>query len=329
MPRAAASAGRRPGTAARVADRRRAVQPDAEERSVTTRTRRASPMSSARRKACARPEPAPCVARRAWRAPGPAFAHAEVLRRALDPATGRRTIARLIDEVTIKETSFLRDRRQLDAIDWHGLRMRAREAGSSVVRVWSVACATGEEAYSLALLACEAFASQHAARAHPRHRHLAAALAAATAGRYRDALGCGVEEPLRSRYLERFRRRARRRPGAPRARHASRRTTSFGMRSRRSARRLPPDPLPQRADLLRRRDRARASSRGSSGRSRRAGARARRGGRALRARPRSGRAGAPTPESEAPRRLQAQHRAPALEPPSVESLPRDAPRRTT
>jgi chemotaxis protein methyltransferase CheR len=136
---------------------------------------------------------------RAW----PGVPHAEVLRRALDPATRPATVAMLIDEVTIKETSFLRDRRQLASIDWHDLCARARAAGSGVVRVWSVACATGEEPYSLALLACEAFASTA-----PPVRILAtdvssSALAFATAGRYRDRSAQGLEEPLRSRYLER------------------------------------------------------------------------------------------------------------------------------
>jgi chemotaxis protein methyltransferase CheR len=136
---------------------------------------------------------------RAW----PGVPHAEILRRALDSATGPGTVATLIDEITIKETSFLRDRRQLGSIDWHDLCTRAREAGSGVVRVWSVACATGEEPYSLALLACEAFASST-----PPVRILAtdvssAALGFAAAGRYRDRSAQGVEEPLRSRYLER------------------------------------------------------------------------------------------------------------------------------
>jgi chemotaxis protein methyltransferase CheR len=133
----------------------------------------------------------------------PGVPHGDVLHRLLDPDTGPRTMAVLIDEVTIKETSFLRDRRQLASIDWHGLRAGACAAGSGVVRVWSVACATGEEPYSLGLLACEAFASSA-----PPVRILAtdissAALAFATAGRYRDRSALGVEEPLRSRYLER------------------------------------------------------------------------------------------------------------------------------
>lgn len=136
---------------------------------------------------------------RAW----PGVPHAEVLRRALDPVTGPATVALLIDEITIKETSFLRDRRQLESIDWHDLCARAREGGSGVVRVWSVACATGEEPYSLALLASEAFESSE-----PPVRILATdisscALVAATAGRYRERAVQGVEEPLRSRYLER------------------------------------------------------------------------------------------------------------------------------
>jgi len=135
---------------------------------------------------------------RAW----PGLTHAEVLRRALDRRSAPGTIATLIDEVTIKETSFLRDRGQLDSIDWHELLARARMVGSDVVRVWSAACATGPEAYSLALLACEAFASTT-----PPVRILAtdistSALASARAGRYRDRFAQGVAEPLRSRYLQ-------------------------------------------------------------------------------------------------------------------------------
>ncbi len=66
--------------------------------------------------------------------------------------------ARLIDEVTINETFFFRQRRELDAIDWRGLHQAARAAGSDTVRVWVAACASGEEAYTLALLATRAFA---------------------------------------------------------------------------------------------------------------------------------------------------------------------------
>ena len=43
------------------------------------------------------------------------------LRLAVDPVWGRETVARLVDEVTVKETSFFRDRRQLDAIPWRAL----------------------------------------------------------------------------------------------------------------------------------------------------------------------------------------------------------------
>src|SRR5215212_166313 len=81
---------------------------------------------------------------------------AAFLRLASSPVDGRRAIAGLIDEVTIKETFFLRERRQLDAIPWQALLENATAAGSSEIRIWCAACATGEEAYTIALLACEA-----------------------------------------------------------------------------------------------------------------------------------------------------------------------------
>ncbi len=63
---------------------------------------------------------------------------------------------RLVDEVTVPETYFFRERRELEAIDWRRLVEAAREGGFGAVRVWVVGCSTGEEAYSLAILASEA-----------------------------------------------------------------------------------------------------------------------------------------------------------------------------
>lgn len=119
-----------------------------------------------------------------------------------DGVEGRRSIARLIDEITVKETSFFRDRGQLDAIAWRALLERAQAAGSPEIRVWCTACATGEEAYTLALLACEAFAPDK-----PPVRILAtdisnAALDATRAGRYRERSLRTVAPSLRQQYFE-------------------------------------------------------------------------------------------------------------------------------
>jgi chemotaxis protein methyltransferase CheR len=80
------------------------------------------------------------------------------LRAISDPVAGNDLRDRFIDEVTIQETTFVRDRSQLDAIGWHDLYRGTRAAGSSTIRIWSAGCATGEEVYTLALLAAEDFA---------------------------------------------------------------------------------------------------------------------------------------------------------------------------
>jgi chemotaxis protein methyltransferase CheR len=74
-------------------------------------------------------------------------------------STGVEAVARLLDEITVQETYFFRDEGQLRTIDWVQLYERARARGSTHVEVWAAACSTGDEAYTLALLAGEAFDS--------------------------------------------------------------------------------------------------------------------------------------------------------------------------
>jgi chemotaxis protein methyltransferase CheR len=120
------------------------------------------------------------------------------LRSASDPVSRPHAVAQLIDEVTIGETYFLRDRRQLESIDWLAA---VERAGDRPVRVWSAACSTGEEPYSLALLASEALGTRQ-----PQVRILATdisrpVLEAARRGGYRARAVGGVEPELRRRYF--------------------------------------------------------------------------------------------------------------------------------
>lgn len=74
-----------------------------------------------------------------------------------DPCERSALLSRLIDEVAIQETFFMREPRELEAVDWHQLLAAARSRGAEQVTVWVSACASGEEAYSVAMLAAEAF----------------------------------------------------------------------------------------------------------------------------------------------------------------------------
>ena len=156
-----------------------------------------------------------------WRARGPAFPTPRCCAARSIRSRDRDTVATLIDEVTIKETSFLRDRRQLASIDWHGLcaRAPARPAPRS--------CASGASparpARSRIRSRCSPARRSRRARrpcassrpTSPRPRSPSRPQA-----RYRERSAQSVEEPLRSRYLERDGDQLVVIAGAPRARHA-------------------------------------------------------------------------------------------------------------
>jgi chemotaxis protein methyltransferase CheR len=124
-------------------------------------------------------------------------------RAAQEPSRHRELVDRLIDEVTIQETAFLRDADQLDLITWPSLACTARESRSGPIRVWSAACASGEEAYTLALLAAESFAPARAPVEILGTDVSRAALAAAREGRYRERAVRALSPELRGRYFAR------------------------------------------------------------------------------------------------------------------------------
>jgi chemotaxis protein methyltransferase CheR len=73
----------------------------------------------------------------------------------LQGPNGHALLAHLIDEITVQETYFFRQPEEFEKIDWHDLLRRAHQSGAEEIRIWVPACATGEEPYTLALLAME------------------------------------------------------------------------------------------------------------------------------------------------------------------------------
>jgi chemotaxis protein methyltransferase CheR len=120
-----------------------------------------------------------------------------------DPVYGPGLVDRLIDEVTVHETSFARDMPQLGTIDWRALYRAAHTAGPDVIRVWSAGCATGEEAYTLALLAISAFAPGPPPVDILGTDISGAVIAAAEKGCYRPRAVRALDPQLRNRHLER------------------------------------------------------------------------------------------------------------------------------
>jgi chemotaxis protein methyltransferase CheR len=112
--------------------------------------------------------------------------------------------AHLIDELTTNETYFFRERNQLRALIgeiFTELRVERRGKGRGPIRVWSAGCSSGEEPYSIVILAMEAgmtpgedlhvYASDISTRMLRKARQ----------GLYREASFRETEPLLRQRYF--------------------------------------------------------------------------------------------------------------------------------
>jgi chemotaxis protein methyltransferase CheR len=81
--------------------------------------------------------------------------------RLLTSREGRTELAALVENLTVNETSFFRNKPQLDL--FHKvtmeelLRQKHRERDWNI-RIWSAGCSTGQEPYTIAMLLCDALA---------------------------------------------------------------------------------------------------------------------------------------------------------------------------
>src|SRR5882672_6082427 len=81
--------------------------------------------------------------------------------RLLTSREGRAELALLLENLTVNETSFFRNRPQLDLLQKSVLEEILRhkqERRDWNLRVWSAGCSAGQEAYSVAILICDALA---------------------------------------------------------------------------------------------------------------------------------------------------------------------------
>ncbi len=81
--------------------------------------------------------------------------------RLLISTEGRRELSLLLENLTVNETSFFRNKAQLALFHKHILDeiiRRKQERGDHQLKVWSAGCSTGQEAYTIAMLVADALA---------------------------------------------------------------------------------------------------------------------------------------------------------------------------
>src|SRR6202023_2562006 len=71
---------------------------------------------------------------------------------------GKQELANLLENLTVNETSFFRNKAQLDLFQrevLEGVLQRKQERRDYNLRIWSAGCSTGQEPYTLAMLVAD------------------------------------------------------------------------------------------------------------------------------------------------------------------------------
>ena len=74
---------------------------------------------------------------------------------------GRQELMKLVENLTVNETSFFRNKAQLELFHKQILEeiiSKKQEAGDHQIRIWSAGCSTGQEPYTIAMLIADALA---------------------------------------------------------------------------------------------------------------------------------------------------------------------------
>ncbi len=84
--------------------------------------------------------------------------------RLLISAQGRDELSRLVENLTVNETSFFRNKAQLDLFQKHVLDeliLQKIQRRDFSIRIWSAGCSTGQEPYTLVMLIADSLAYHH------------------------------------------------------------------------------------------------------------------------------------------------------------------------
>jgi chemotaxis protein methyltransferase CheR len=77
---------------------------------------------------------------------------------------GKQELSRLLENLTVNETSFFRNKAQLELFHKHILDeiLRGKQArGDQSLRIWSAGCSTGQEPYTIAMMVADSLAYHH------------------------------------------------------------------------------------------------------------------------------------------------------------------------
>jgi chemotaxis protein methyltransferase CheR len=147
--------------------------------------------------------------------------------RLLTSREGKQELAKLLENLTVNETSFFRNRPQLDLFHktvLEDLLHRKQERRDFTLRIWCAGCSTGQEPYTLGFLVCDALAYYYLRNPLPYEMPSPkplvpppwkveiiasdisySALQAAQQGQYTETQMEPVEYTLRLRYFEKLR----------------------------------------------------------------------------------------------------------------------------